>query len=91
MVLWSLRTTSSQATGETPFSLVFGAETVLPRSSSMGNLGCVHITRSHSKLRGLMMSTFSRRFVAGQLCGPLAISKHFAAITAGTSVPGSSK
>jgi hypothetical protein len=29
-VLWSMRTTSSRATGETPFFLVYGAEAVLP-------------------------------------------------------------
>jgi hypothetical protein len=29
-VLWSMRTTSSHATGETPFFLVYGAEAVLP-------------------------------------------------------------
>ena len=29
-VLWSLRTTPSRATGETPFFLVYGAEAVLP-------------------------------------------------------------
>jgi hypothetical protein len=30
LVLWSLRTTPSQATGFTPFFLVYGSETVLP-------------------------------------------------------------
>src|SRR5438132_1731295 len=30
MVLWSIRTTPSRATGETPFFLVYGAEAVLP-------------------------------------------------------------
>ena len=29
-VLWSIRTTPSRATGETPFFLVYGAEAVLP-------------------------------------------------------------
>ena len=30
MVLWSLRTTPNRATGQTPFSLVYGAEAVIP-------------------------------------------------------------
>ena len=30
IVLWSMRTTSSQATSETPFSLVYSAEAILP-------------------------------------------------------------
>ncbi|GAA0158126.1 hypothetical protein LIER_15231 [Lithospermum erythrorhizon] len=29
-VLWSYRTTSSNSTGETPFSLIYGTEAVLP-------------------------------------------------------------
>ena len=30
MVLWPLRTTPNRATGQTPFSLVYGAEAVIP-------------------------------------------------------------
>ncbi|GAA0165369.1 hypothetical protein LIER_39963 [Lithospermum erythrorhizon] len=30
IVLWSLRTTPSRVIGETPFSLVYGSEAVLP-------------------------------------------------------------
>ena len=37
VVLWSLRTTPSQATGETPFSLVYGAEAVLPTELTYGS------------------------------------------------------
>jgi hypothetical protein len=29
-VLWAIRSTANRATGETPFSLVYGAEAVLP-------------------------------------------------------------
>ena len=29
-VLWSIRTTATKSTGETPFFLVYGAEAVLP-------------------------------------------------------------
>ena len=36
-VLWALRTTSSRPTGETPFSLVYGAEAVLPTELTYGS------------------------------------------------------
>ena len=35
-VLWSLRTTSSRATGYTPFFMVYGAEAVLPTDLDYG-------------------------------------------------------
>ena len=37
LVLWSIRTTPSKATGETPFSLVYGAEAVLPTELKYGS------------------------------------------------------
>ena len=36
-MLWSLRTTPSCATGETPFNLVYGAEAVLPTELKYGS------------------------------------------------------
>ena len=36
-VLWALRTTTSRATGETPFVLVYGAEAVLPSEIQLGS------------------------------------------------------
>src|SRR5215216_3112786 len=36
-VLWSLRTTPNQATGQTPFSLVYGAEAVIPTELIYGS------------------------------------------------------
>jgi hypothetical protein len=36
-VLWSIRMTPSQATGKTPFSLVYGAEAVLPTELKYGS------------------------------------------------------
>ena len=36
-VLWSIRTTSNQATGQTPFALVYGAEAVLPTELIYGS------------------------------------------------------
>ena len=36
-VLWSLRTTPNRATQETPFSLVYGAEAVLPTELKYGS------------------------------------------------------
>jgi hypothetical protein len=37
LVLWSLRTTPSRATGFTPFFLVYGAEAVLPTDLEYGS------------------------------------------------------
>ena len=36
MVLWSLRTTSSQATGYTPFFMVYGSKAILPTDLDYG-------------------------------------------------------
>ena len=37
VVLWSLRTTPNRATGQTPFSLVYGAETFIPTELIYGS------------------------------------------------------
>ena len=37
VVLWSLRTTPNRATGNTPFSLVYGAEAVIPTELIYGS------------------------------------------------------
>jgi hypothetical protein len=37
LVIWSLRTTPSQATGFTPFFLVYGAEAILPTNLEHGS------------------------------------------------------
>ena len=36
-VLWAVRTTTSRATGETPFFLVYGAEAILPPELKIGS------------------------------------------------------
>ena len=37
VILWSLRTTPNRATGQTPFSLVYGAEAVIPMELIYGS------------------------------------------------------
>jgi hypothetical protein len=37
VVLWSLRRTPNRATGQTPFSLVYGAEAVIPTELIFGS------------------------------------------------------
>ena len=37
IVLWSIRTTPNRATGQTPFSIVYGAEAVLPTELIYGS------------------------------------------------------
>ena len=40
-VLWSIRTTATKPTGETPFALVYGAEAVLPTEiKQIGRASC---------------------------------------------------
>ena len=38
-MLWSIRTTPTKPTGETPFSLVYGTEAVLPSEITHGSPG----------------------------------------------------
>ena len=39
VLLWANWTTSSRATGETPFFLIYGTEAVLPSELTLGSLG----------------------------------------------------
>ena len=52
-ILWTLRTTPSRATGETPFFLVYGAEVVLPTELRHGNPGYSHMMRMLKLSKGL--------------------------------------
>ena len=45
VVLSSLRTTPNRATGQTPFSLVYGAEVVIPMELIYGRLKCLPTTK----------------------------------------------
>ena len=50
IVLWSLRTTPNRATGQTPFSLVYGAEAVIPTELIYGSprvLGYDEVAHQH--------------------------------------------
>ena len=55
-ILWALRTTSSRATGETPFLLVYRAEAMLPYELNIKSrqvelyIDKVEITRRHDDL-----------------------------------------
>src|SRR5438128_1094325 len=46
VVLWSIKTTPSRATGETPFFLVYGAEAVLPSELAFGSPRASQYTES---------------------------------------------
>jgi ribonuclease HI/transposase InsO family protein len=48
-VVWSLRTTSSRATGFSPFFLVYGAEAILPTELEYGSRGQRHTTTKTTK------------------------------------------
>jgi hypothetical protein len=47
-VLWALRTTSSRATGHTPFSLVYGSEAMLPIEVEHKSFCVQHFTKEQS-------------------------------------------
>ena len=48
-VLWTYRTTSCQSTGETPFSMTYGAETVIPIETSFSTLRTSTFTPSNNE------------------------------------------
>ncbi|GAA0159941.1 hypothetical protein LIER_16610 [Lithospermum erythrorhizon] len=50
-VLWYYRTTSSSATGETPFSLVYGTEVVLPLEMCLPNIRQIGFEEYHNNTR----------------------------------------
>jgi transposase InsO family protein len=66
LVLWSLRTTATRSTGETPFSLVYGAEAVFPMELKYGSPQISSYDNHKYAKNVLMMSTSLRRSVAGQ-------------------------
>ena len=48
-VLWALRTSPSQATGETPFFLTYGSEAVLPTKLEFGSPRVQNFNEKKSK------------------------------------------
>ncbi|GAA0183889.1 hypothetical protein LIER_31226 [Lithospermum erythrorhizon] len=55
-VLWSYRTTPSNSTGETPFSLVYGTKVVLPIEVCLPNIRQVEFDekKNYDRMRGLL-------------------------------------
>ena len=87
-VLWSIRTTPSRATKETPFFLVYGAEAVLPTELRHGSPGYSHMMKMPKLSKGSMTLTSWRKCAVGRHCGLLDTSKGCAGITAVRFVPG---
>ncbi|GAA0187095.1 hypothetical protein LIER_34383 [Lithospermum erythrorhizon] len=50
-VLWSYRTTPSNATGEMPFNLVYGTEVVLPLEVCLPNIRQISYEEDHNNTR----------------------------------------
>jgi transposase InsO family protein len=48
-ILWSIRTTATKPTGETPFFLVYGAEAVLPTDIKFGSLRVLTFNELHQE------------------------------------------
>ena len=50
-VLWTYRTTPCRSIGETPFSMTYGAETVIPLETGFPTLKTISFCPSHAELR----------------------------------------
>ena len=82
MVLWPLRMTLDRATGQTSFSLVYGAEAVIPTELICGSPRVLAYNEVAKDQHRLAMLCYSRRTVSGLLRVLHAISKPCIAITA---------
>jgi ribonuclease HI/transposase InsO family protein len=70
-ILWSIRTTATKPTGETPFFLVYGAEAVLPTDVKFGSPRVLTSSRT--------ASSSSKRLSAKPRSAPQGTSKDYAA------------
>ena len=66
-VLWSIRTTPNRATGQTPFSLVYGAEAVLPTELTYGSPRVLAYDELEQERLGKMTQRSSRKIIFGRL------------------------
>ena len=82
VVLWSLRTTPNQAIGQTPFSLVYGAEAVIPTELIYGSPRVLAYDEIVKINVGVTTLCYSRRTVSGLLRVVHAIGKPCVAIIA---------
>jgi hypothetical protein len=88
--LWANQTSSSRATGETPFFLVYGAEAVTPLKSPWSPPVSRHTMKLHWTSSDVMMSTSSTSEDGKQLSKMHGTVRRSGSITSGLCIVGSS-
>jgi hypothetical protein len=89
--LWANQTSSSRATGETSFFLLYGAEDATPQKSPWSPPMSRHTMKSRRISSGVMMSTWLTKQDAKQLFKMHGTTRCSSAITSGLCIVGSSK
>jgi hypothetical protein len=89
--LWSNWTSASQATGETSFFLVYGADAIIPRRPPWSPSVSRHTTKPRRTSSGVMISTSSMSEDGKQLFEMHSTIRRSGAITIGSCIVGSSK
>jgi hypothetical protein len=78
-ILWSIRTTATKPTGETPFFLVYGAEAVLPTDVKFGSPRVLAFNGIRQEDLIKDRSSNSKKLGAKQRFAPRGTSKDYAA------------
>ena len=86
-MLWSIRTTATKPTGETPFFLVYGAEAFLPHEAGVAPHGSWHSTRLSRTPCGGRISCWGRNAVEKPRCDRQGINRRCDDTTTATSAP----
>jgi hypothetical protein len=89
--LWGNRTSSSRATGETPFFMVYGAEAVLPPEVTMAPYVSRHTMKPHRTSSGVRISNWSTSEDGKLLLKMHATDRRSGATTSGSCEAESSK
>jgi transposase InsO family protein len=89
--LWANRTSSSRATGETPFFLVYETEAVIPPEITVVSTRVRHMTKPHRTSFDMMMSTLSTNEDGKQLFEMHGTARRSSATTSGLCIVGSSR
>jgi transposase InsO family protein len=77
-ILWSIRTTTTKPTGETPFFWSMGRRLFFPPMSSLGRQECPPSTRYVKKTSSRITSSSSKKLGAKQCFAPQDTSKDYA-------------
>ena len=90
-VLWSIRTTATKPTGETPFFLVYGAEAVLPHEVRHRSARVMAFDETQQDVMRGWILCWGRNTVGRPRFGRQDTSRHCGGTIAATSSPGLSR